>query len=290
MINNFIVSFKYYINFFRLNIFKQKPLIAIFRLAHLFFLLTFDVKSTFKVYFGSGNFKFTFYPLSKSMGGRGFFLQRNYIEDLMMYGSRFIKKDSVCLDAGANQGIFTLAFLSLCSDKGKVVSIEPFKYATSILKKNLLINNFKNCKVLNKVLSDKENKNYTLDYSKGVGKASIIFDRKKKNTLRVKSVTIDSIFRGSRLDFIKLDIEGAELLALIGGKHTISKYKPIISLECRPTEFKKIQSLLHKYSYSAYKFTTDAFLVKINKINKFENNIFFISSKMKDYYKVISRR
>lgn len=46
----------------------------------------------------------------------------------------------------------------------------------------------------------------------------------------VKAITLDSLGL-RRCDFLKLDLEGAELLALIGAEHTIHKYSPVVCVE-----------------------------------------------------------
>ena len=51
----------------------------------------------------------------------------------------------------------------------------------------------------------------------------------------LKSQTLDSLisehFKGNRVDFLKIDTEGAELEVLKGGIETIKKYKPKLLLE-----------------------------------------------------------
>ena len=43
-----------------------------------------------------------------------------------------------------------------------------------------------------------------------------------------------------RCDFIKIDIEGAEYLAFLGGENTIKKFKPVIAFEHHgPSEMAK---------------------------------------------------
>ena len=43
-------------------------------------------------------------------------------------------------------------------------------------------------------------------------------------------VTIDSTLNGDVATFLKMDIEGAELQALVGAKETIKKYKPRLAI------------------------------------------------------------
>ena len=66
----------------------------------------------------------------------------------------------------------------------------------------------------------------------------------------------------SRVDFIKMDIEGAELCALKGAERTIRAFKPklAISLYHRDTDFTEIPDHLNKLGLG-YKFFLDHFTV-----------------------------
>jgi hypothetical protein len=48
--------------------------------------------------------------------------------------------------------------------------------------------------------------------------------------IRVPSTTIDLLFKKQKFDFIKMDIEGAELESLIAGKTSIIKFQPILAI------------------------------------------------------------
>ena len=70
-----------------------------------------------------------------------------------------------------------------------------------------------------------------MDYTEGVGAASIIRNFGKKNFLNVKTITIDDLVKINNIkpNFIKLDIEGAEFEALQGSLNTSSM--PKVKLE-----------------------------------------------------------
>ncbi len=82
--------------------------------------------------------------------------------------------------------------------------------------------------------------------SSHVGRSSIASSNEKRSTIwvdskdikyrddtRVKATTIDSILLGESLPvpFLKLDLEGADLLALLGAKQTLSTKRPIVAFE-----------------------------------------------------------
>jgi FkbM family methyltransferase len=74
----------------------------------------------------------------------------------------------------------------------------------------------------------------------------------------VKAVKIDTLVEElglERVDFIKMDVEGAEVDALLGAKETISQFKPKLAI-CtyhRPTDPIEIRKILSQYNPN-YKF------------------------------------
>jgi len=96
----------------------------------------------------------------------------------------------------------------------------------------------------------------------------------------VNTIKIDNIkykYKLNKIDFIKLDIEGAELLALNGAKIVLKKFKPSISLECEKKDFKSINTFLKKYNYTPFLFNKFGYLKKIKKIYKKEPCLLFIN-------------
>lgn len=65
-----------------------------------------------------------------------------------------------------------------------------------------------------------------------------------------KGTTIDQEFKGDRLSYIKLDIEGGEADAIRGGLNVIGRDKPLISAECHTQEqADEIFSMLEPLDY-----------------------------------------
>ena len=181
--------------------------------------------------------------------------------------------------------MFSLVFAVL-NKRGRTLVIEPITYYNKIINRNLKFNKCRNYKIINKVIADK-NKHYYLDVSHQNVSASIIknFGQKK---LKVKGTTIDTISKREKLkklSFIKLDLEGAEYLALKGAKKTIERFKPVISIETNKKNFKNIilPKNFKKFEIDNYgklkevknvmKFYDNLILIHKNKLHKFKNNI-----------------
>jgi len=268
----------YYLSLFTSRAFKEKPFITLFRSISVLFLDIFKIKTTFNIKHEKINFNCLYLPgFKKKSGGRGLYIYREKVEDLMEFGHQFIENDNHCIDGGANQGMYSLSFASVVGSKGKILAVEPFDYCINILKNNALENKFNNILIEQKVLFSKSDLEKKLDYTEGVGSASITRDFGKKNFLNVKTITIDDLVKVHNMkpNFIKLDIEGAELDALQGSLNTLSFHHPHICLECTDEqEFFKINELLSKFNYKSYVFKNKQ-LAKLNNFKPY-GNIFYI--------------
>jgi len=267
------------LDFIKTKSFKLNPLNTIFNVLILIICLVVKIKYKFKIRFGNNFFFFTFFPNNQIDGGRGILLYKEKIEPLMEFGSSLISDNSTIIDGGANQGIYSMAFACV-SKKNKIFAIEPFKYCHKIINYNKKINKFNNIKIIKKVLSNNVS-SYKLDYSNNIGTSSIIYNWGGKKILNIKSTTIDIIkkkYKLKKIDVIKLDIEGAEVLALQGALKTIKRFKPKIIMECNKIQFKKI-SFLKKFGYRSYLYNQKGVLNKINKLEKGVPNLFLLTNK-----------
>lgn len=272
----------YYFNFFQNSEFLNNPLKIFYRGCCLIFLLLINRSKIIQYKFGLKNIKFQFLPLGRHMGGRGIFLYRENIEPLLKFGYKLIKRDDFVIDGGANQGVFTLAFAKNVGKNGKVIAVEPFQYCIDQIKNNAKINKFKNI-YIEKLCLYNEEKKMKIDYSDGIGSASIVRKFGKQIEL-IRTIKIDSIekkYKLKKIDFIKLDIEGAEFKALLGAKRVLKKFNPILSIECERNDFTKLNNFLKKFDYMPYLFDKHGSLNKVSRIFKKEACLLFISKKKK---------
>ncbi|MEP7250740.1 MAG: FkbM family methyltransferase [Ginsengibacter sp.] len=158
--------------------------------------------------------------------------------------SKILKRGDVIIDVGANSGLYSIFYSKLIGDGGAVYSFEPDISTFSLLQKNLALNNCGNVHAYNCALSDKEcsiemvaanpvNINLKSADSFKFMKEVIPYDKARENH-SIKAFKLDDIEElkpVAKIDCIKIDVEGAELLVLQGGIKTISKYKPIIIFE-----------------------------------------------------------
>lgn len=151
--------------------------------------------------------------------------------------NRIIKQlpdKATVFDVGANIGWYSL-ILKKCFENINVYSFEPAPENFVRLQKNFRLNNLNDAHLVNAGFYKEKGK---LDFHfnpERTGASSIknILDQNIE-TIQVDMDTIDSWVVDNnleRLDFIKCDVEGAELFVYQGGIESIKKYKPIIMSE-----------------------------------------------------------
>jgi len=143
-----------------------------------------------------------------------------------------LKKDDVVVDAGAHIGVFTIIASKLVGDEGKVIAFEPDTENYKKLLKNIKLNKLKNVITSKKGLWSKKTK---LKFSdEHTNASSIFFDKTvTKNIIEIPVVSLDEELKKlkiKKLDFIKMDIEGAEIEAIKGSKNILKTSSPKIAI------------------------------------------------------------
>ena len=172
-------------------------------------------------------------------GGEGtamLYVFREAYEAELRHLGVLLRAGGVFIDAGANCGIFTVAAGKLVGPTGRVMAIEPTSRAASTLRENILLNSLSNVVVFEAALTEKVG-TARLYHNRGPVAASVTEEEKGGDFDEVKTVSISSISEGeaiSRLDVVKLDIEGAEEAALRGGTAVMERHRPIVIFEMNP--------------------------------------------------------
>ena len=162
------------------------------------------------------------------------------------------------VDVGANVGAYTLKIASNYKDKAiKVIAIEAHPGNYKALCKNIEVNKFTNIHAINKAVSD--HKGIVKMYERKILKRvqpewytthETISGHKldKRYSLEIECDTLDSILENYTVDFIKIDIEGAEIEALKGATNTLERLHKII-VEIHENNFDKVKQILEDHNY-----------------------------------------
>ncbi len=171
----------------------------------------------------------------------------------------FINEGDTVLDVGANIGTTTLYFSEYIGRSGQIVAIEPVTH--TVIHKNLLANNIANVTVVPCAVADQPGladicvSDYCLNSSM-IPQAPTNYHTFYQT---VEVTTLDHLMetlRLARVDFIKIDIEGAEESAILGARELIRAYRPKWSISSyhldasKQPQHPKLVALLKKLGYS----------------------------------------
>lgn len=137
------------------------------------------------------------------------------------------------IDAGGCWGDTALFFSNAVGDTGKVYSYEFIPGNLNLFRKNLSLNPLleKAINIIERPVWETSGEPmFFIDNGPG---STVFFDENKKHDGKVLSLSIDDLVTEnniSKIDFIKMDIEGAEPYALKGAINTIKKFKPKLAI------------------------------------------------------------
>ncbi len=168
---------------------------------------------------------------------------------------RELKQGEVFFDLGANAGFFSLLGSKQVGEKGYVLAFEPLAENIEAIKPQLLLNSVLNCTVVEAAISDFIGE-VSLWEGPDTSTAHIgTREFEKKAVKSVKSITLDEFVRTSRQpNFIKMDIEGAEIQALRGADTLLSGPNPprfLIELHGEKVG-QQVVEILEKAGYHLY--------------------------------------
>lgn len=140
---------------------------------------------------------------------------------------RELKEGDVFYDIGANAGFFSLLGSKCVGDKGHVFAFEPLRENIENLKSQLELNQAVNCTIVETAVSDQVGEVQFCEGSETTTGHIKSMESNEGRVSVVKTITLDEFTKNNRpSDFIKMDIEGAEVLALQGALGLLTKPNP----------------------------------------------------------------
>lgn len=161
--------------------------------------------------------------------------------------AQLIGPSDVCLDLGANVGMMTLA-MAMLSPRGHVYAFEGSPQTTQALTETVKANNLDNVSAFSTILGRGNEKvkffdapemraagfYVSMDTSRELPRQGTSNSPNNFQVIISETKSVDSLVSElglSRVDFIKIDVEGAELDVLEGARDTLMRFKPIVVME-----------------------------------------------------------
>jgi FkbM family methyltransferase len=199
--------------------------------------------------------------VSRQIQEHGWYVDERF--DIEVF-QKHLKTGMTFVDLGANVGFYTFLARSIIGQKGRVFAFEPYPRNAELIRASIGENSFhNNVTLIEAAVSDKNGKaslylspdasseNSLLDLEfrydddakkeKGLGRKG----HQEKRAITVDVVTVDDYFEkkagDTKVDFIKMDIEGSEYRAFKGMSSKVLRDndRMILMLEFWPNGFRK---------------------------------------------------
>jgi|GEM_PF-676314 len=154
---------------------------------------------------------------------------------LSAFLSKYLKPDMVCVDVGANIGYYSLLFSLLAN---RVIAFEPTRAYRSVLEKNLALNCRDNVSISKRGLSDRPEQEVLITV--GECSATLHFPEGAREFGResIELSCLDQEIK-TKIDVLKIDVDGHDFNVLKGGRNTIARDKPLIVFEVAAPQYKQ---------------------------------------------------
>jgi FkbM family methyltransferase len=166
----------------------------------------------------------------------------SYEPEVQAAVARVVQPGWACADVGAHEGIFTRLLATLVGERGRVVAFEAHPKNAHAVQKSLSRGMRGRVTVENVAVTDGSVERVTLyagrnRWSQEWNVTGMDLDGNPTPAeLDVAATSLDRYFGDGRLDFAKLDVEGAENLVLRGMRRLLREQRPVLVVEFHTPE------------------------------------------------------
>ena len=180
--------------------------------------------------------------MDKILDVNKYFFMYEILSELFINSEYFkffdLKEGDTVIDAGANIGGFLVQAAQKVGKSGRLIAIEPNEDNQKTLKRNLELNGIENCEILSDALwSEKCTKEFYISHRPGEhtlinyeGDAHF----QKKDVTTIYCERLDDLIKKhniTNVDYLKMDIEGAEIEAMKGATEFLKTQNPFLLIE-----------------------------------------------------------
>jgi FkbM family methyltransferase len=158
---------------------------------------------------------------------------------------RWLKPGMVFVDVGASIGYLSLVAAREVGSEGKIICFEPDPYNCKLLYLSAKVNEFANVEIYPFAIADKS-RNVIFDSMQGNGVISDFDVNLESTPMRfvVRAMPLDQVLRDEEsIHVLKMDVEGAEYMALRGAANTLKQHRPVIISEFSPAGLRNVSGV-----------------------------------------------
>jgi len=169
--------------------------------------------------------------------------------ELLAFLAGAVRPGSVCVDAGANLGAVSLMLARCAGPTGRVHAFEPVPAVRARLAEHVGANGFADVvRIHDEALADETGTatfHVAAEAETNQGLGSLLHESRPgaMTALEVRTIRLDEFVEREgieRLDWIKMDVQGAEPLLLEGARRSLERFRPSLVLEVAPRDLSAI--------------------------------------------------
>jgi FkbM family methyltransferase len=169
-------------------------------------------------------------PRLRKAGATSVYVLRDYCDPQLRWLASRLQPGMVVVDGGANIGLYATLASSRVGPTGHVFAFEPGRQSFEYLQRNA---SQPNVSLFQAALSNVPGEQRLFHVDDAPNSYSLAAEEGTESFEVVPVMTIDQALDGRSADFVKLDVEGAEELALAGASNAL-RHRPIVLLEVNP--------------------------------------------------------
>jgi len=181
-----------------------------------------------------------------------------YQQDVLVAMKSLVRRGDTVFDIGGHHGLMAVVGAQATGPTGKVITFEPNPNSRERIRQHVALNELHNVAVENVAVSNCNGEATFYCQSGDVSWNSTLVEEfanaeggehRSINSITVKTETLDDYVErtGYKPDVIKIDTEGSEFLALMGGKKTVAEHKPALIVEFNPSAAESAHTSMGEY-------------------------------------------
>jgi FkbM family methyltransferase len=156
-------------------------------------------------------------------------IRRTYEKHVTAVMLQVLQPGMVVLDVGANVGYYTMLAAAQVGPTGKVLAFEPLRANSAMLEASREANGFAHVQIYPYAVAAQDG---SVGFREDDSNGALALDDPSTAVYEVQAVALDTFLSDEpRIDVVKIDIEGAEGLALSGMQQILRRHRPLVFSE-----------------------------------------------------------